>query len=420
MFCGSCMHDNTLANALMAAGTEVSLIPTYTPIRVDESNASEHTIYLGGINVYLESQSRIWRALPHFMKRWLDRPAIINLATRFGVSNNAKKLGELTLDMLAGENGPEKHAVEELTAHLLALQPDVVIFSNALLCGALRTLKQQFDGRVYCLLQGDDIFLSDLPVEFRERAIAAVSERAADFDGYLVHSDYYRAFMSNFLSLPADKFHRVPLGIDLNGHDGIPVPRNNARFTVGYFARICPEKGLHNLIEGFRLFHREHPDSVLLSGGSLTKKDTKYFRSTQRAARDLGDAYRHIGSPTTHADKVAFLRGLDVLSVPTSYREPKGLYVLEALANGVPVVQPRHGAFPELIEATGGGLLVEPEHPEELAAALGRLYEDVEHRTALAKSGHESVRRFYGPGTMAQATLAVFANAQQLPADAAD
>lgn len=404
------MHDNTLANALAAAGAEVSLIPTYTPIRVDETDASERKVYLGGINVYLESQSRFWRALPKFMKRWLDRPAIINLATRFGVSNNAKKLGELTLDMLAGESGSQRRAVGELADHLLALNPDVIIFSNALLCGALRTLRERFPGRVYCLLQGDDVFLDDLPARYREPAIAAISERAHEFDGYLVHSDYYRDFMSPYLRLPVEKFHKVPLGIDLNGHDGTPELRNNDRFTVGYFARICPEKGLHNLIEGFRLFHRAHPDSMLKSGGGLTKKDAAYFRTIQRSTRDLGDAFQHIGSPATHLEKVAFLKSLDVLSVPTSYLEPKGLYVLEALANGVPVVQPRHGSFPELIAATGGGILVEPGSPEQLAAGLSELYDNAERRIELAKAGYTAVRALFDPRTMAEATLAVFSS----------
>ena len=413
MFCGSCMHDNTLANALMAAGAEVSLVPTYTPIRVDEESASERHIYLGGINVYLESRSRIWRRLPGLLKGWLDAPWAINLATRIGVSSDAKKLGELTLDMLAGEDGPERRAIEELVDHLVALTPDVIVFSNALLSGILRPLKRRFGGAVYALLQGDDVFLEDLPADFREKAIAAVSKQAAEFDGYLVHSNYYREFMSQYLRLPIEKFHQVPLGIDLTGHDGLPEPRNNGRFAVGFFARICPEKGLHNLVEAFRLFHRQHPDTVLKAGGSLTKKDARYFKTLKSEAKNLGDAFDYIGSPPTHEKKVEFLKSLDVLSVPTSYREPKGLYVLEALANGVPVVQPRHGAFPELLEATNGGLLVEPEDPEQLAEALSRLYQNTEQRIKLAKDGYENVRRLFDPRTMAEATLSVFANGER-------
>ena len=409
MFCGSCMHDNTLANALMSAGAEVSLIPTYTPIRVDEADASERHIHLGGINVYLESQSRFWRMMPRFFKQICDARWAINLATKFGVSNNAKKLGELTLDMLAGEQGSQRRAMEELAEHIAMLKPDAVCFSNALLAGAVPSLKSRFDGKLFCILQGDDVFLDDLPSDYRERAVAAVHEKAEMFDGYLVHSDYYREFMSGYLSLPAEKFHKVPLGIDLSGHDGKAEERTPDRFTVGYFARICPEKGLHNLVAGFRLFHQKHPESQLKVGGSLIKKDAKYFKQVQRDANDLGDAFQHIGSPETHREKVDFFKSIDVLSVPTTYHEPKGLYVLEALANGTPVVQPNHGAFPELIESTGGGLLVEPNDPESLAEALEQLHTDAERRIGLAKTGQSNVREKYGPQPMAERTLAVLA-----------
>src|SRR5260370_9128429 len=54
--------------------------------------------------------------------------------------------------------------------------------------------------------------------------------------------------------------------------------------------------------------------------------------------------------------KIEFLRSLDVLSVPATYDEPKGIFLLEAMASGVPVVQPRRGAFPEMLRRTGGGL----------------------------------------------------------------
>src|SRR5437016_13208402 len=83
----------------------------------------------------------------------------------------------------------------------------------------------------------------------------------------------------------------------------------------------------------------------------------------------LADDFYHVESPD-HSSKVRFLQSLDVLSVPTTYREPKGLYVLEALANGVPVVQPRHGSFPELLERTGGGLLVNPNDPDRKSTRL--------------------------------------------------
>ncbi|MCH7990003.1 MAG: glycosyltransferase family 4 protein [Planctomycetes bacterium] len=409
MFCGSCMHDNTLAHALRERGVEVSLIPTYTPIRVDEQNMSIPQVFFGGINVYMDYRSRLWRAIPRVFTRWLDKPGVINLVTKFGINSDAKKLGDLTVAMMQGEAGPQHREVEELVTFICDhLKPDVVCFSNALLVGALRSLKQRYDGKVFCLLQGDDIFLEDLPEPHKGQAIQLISERAQEFDGFLTHSIYYRDFMTGYLNLPAEKFHIVPLGIDLKGHDGRPHQQHNEQFTVGYFARICPEKGLHCLVEAFRLLHQKHPNTRLVAGGYLGKRDERYFQKIQKGTRDLGAAFEYAGSPETHDEKVALIKSFDVLSVPTVYHEPKGLYVLEALANGVPVVQPRHGAFPELIEATGGGLLVEPDDPRDLANSLEELLTDSKRRMELATTGRKNVFEKNGLNPMALATLAVF------------
>ena len=108
------------------------------------------------------------------------------------------------------------------------------------------------------------------------------------------------------------------------------------------------------------------------------------------------------------AEKLRFLQSLDVLSVPTVYEDPKGLYVLEALANGIPVVQPRHGSFPELLEWTGGGLLVEPNSSESLATGIEQLMNDGPRRRALGRSGMETVHELFTAQAMAQQTLSVY------------
>lgn len=416
MFCGSCMHDNTWARSLMKAGAEVSLIPTYTPVRVDEENLSTQRVFFGGINVYLDHQSRIWRALPKWMKSWLDRPSVIRLATRFGVSNDAKQLGELTLAMLEGESGPHGQQVEELVEFICRdLKPDIVCFSNALLVGALKRLKERFNGPIFCTLQGDDIFLDSLAPTFRTRAIKAISERAAQFDGFLVHSDYYRDFMSDYLSLPRDRFHRLPLGIDLIGHDGVPEKSGlaaqsttNGSVTIGYFARICPEKGLHVLVDAFREVRKRYPEVRLVVGGYLGKRDEQYFADLMKSTTDFGEAFQYAGSPPDHASKVELLKSFDVLCVPAPYREPKGIYVLEALANGVPVVEPAHGAFRELVSSTDGGLLYPPDDVGELVRCLETLVVDRDQRIELGRRGQEAVRMLYSPEAMAARTLQIF------------
>lgn len=411
MFCGSCMHDNTWARALLAAGIEASLVPTYTPIRLDEPDQSERQVYLGGLNVYLGSRLPLWSRLPRWATHWLDRPQLIQWATKFSVSNDAARLGRLTLDMLAGESGPHRSAGEELARHIAdELRPDVVIFSNALLVGTLRTLRSRFSGRVYCTLQGDDVFLDGLPTNLREEAITQISQRSSEFDGFFVHSQFYRDYIARYLRLDRSKFQQLPLSIDPAGHDGQPGAREGQAFTVGYFARIAPEKGLRNLVQAFLLLHQRRPEARLKVGGYLGPQQRGYFNSVRELARPLGTAFEYVGSPATLADKVAFYRSVDVLSVPTDFLEPKGLYVLEALANGVPVVQPAHGAFPELLEATGGGLLVQPGDSAALATALERLCDDAPLRHALGTTGQFAVREKFSLAALADATQRAIAD----------
>jgi glycosyltransferase involved in cell wall biosynthesis len=403
------MHDNTWARALMDAGHEVTLIPTYTPIRVDEADLSSRRVFFGGINVYLEYQSTLWRRLPRWMTRWVDRPSVIRWATRFGVSNDASELGGLTLAMLDGESGPHRTDVEELAEFLARdLKPDVICFSNALLVGALQTLRERFDGPIFCTLQGDDIFLDSLPSEVRSEAIRKISERGQLFDGFLTHSDFYRQYMADYLSLPIERFHCIPLGIDFSGHNADRRGQPSDEIRIGYFARICPEKGLHRLIESFRRLRPEFPTAKLIAGGFLGPRDQKYFDRLNRDASDLGDSFEYAGSPADHESKVALLQSFDLLCVPTIYQEPKGLYVLEALANGVPVVQPAHGAFPELLNASGGGVLFDPERPEDLDARLRELLSDRDFRQTLGRNGASGVRAAFSPATMTNATIAIF------------
>ena len=419
MFCGSCMHDNTWARALRDAGVEVTLIPTYTPIRVDEEDLSSRRVFFGGINVYLEHKSRVWRTLPRWMTGWVDHPALIRFATRFGVSNDAAVLGELTLDMLDGELGSQRRDVEELASFIASdLKPDVVCFSNVLLVGAVRTLRQSFSGKIFCTLQGDDIFLNGLSEKHRQGAIDRISSRSADFDGFLVHSEYYRDHMSQMLHLPVEKFSRIPLGIDFSGFAARERPRpDDDDFRIGYFARICPEKGLHLLVEAVRKIRKDHPQVKLVAGGYLGSRDTSWFEQVQRDARDLGAAFEYIGSPAEQSEKAVFLQSLDVLSVPAPYQEPKGIYVLESLACGVPVVQPAHGAYPEMLAATEGGLLFQPGNTDDLTEKLTSLIVDSARREALAVRGRKLVSEQYSLTAMTNATLSAF---QACPQNATD
>jgi glycosyltransferase involved in cell wall biosynthesis len=399
------MHDNAWARALIAAGHEVSLVPTYTPIRLDEPSQAADRVFFGGINVYLDGRSRLWRRIPRRLKAWLDRPGILKLVSKMSLSTDASQLGDLTLAMLQGEQGPHRHAVEELVTFVVDdLKPDVVIFSNALLSGAATRLKERFRGPVCVVLQGDDVFLDGLPASVKQQAISAISERAIQFDRVFTHSRFYRDYMARYLSLNPSQFEVIPLSIDATPHTGQPNADAERPPTVGYFARIAPEKGLHRLVDAVEVLRRTLPNVRLRVGGSLSRQHEAYFRSLKAQTASWGPGFESIGSPETLEEKVRFFESCDVFSVPAEFLEPKGLYVLEAMANGIPVVQPATGAFPELIEGTGGGWLFDPEDPGALASTLMMALCDREQRRQTAARGHASVRERHSPAALAAAT----------------
>lgn len=419
MFCGSCLRDNTLAAGMMKAGWDVHLIPTYTPIRTDEQNVADPVVLYGGLNVYLQQKLFLFRYLPTFLDRWLDNPRLINWLASRGIETDARQLGALTVSILRGEKGNQAKEVRKLTAWLEEhVKPDVINLSNILIAGCVPALKRRFGRPIVVTLQGDDIFLNQLPEPYRTKAMEEIYRISQDIDCYVTFSEYYRDYMSDLLKLPREKFRIVQLGIrveDFAGDHEAVASENAGRKTIGYLARICPEKGLHLLCEAFRILRKKEgtQDVHLRFAGWLGKRDEAYFQQevqklTQDGLREGADADFYYAGVIDRQQKVSFLRSLDVLSVPTTYQDPKGLFVLEALASGVPVVQPEHGAFPELLRATGGGAVVRPNDPVHLAETLHCLLTDDRRRQELADAGRATVHQRFDVMHMTQQTVDVY------------
>lgn len=437
MYCGSCLHDNTLAAELQEIGHDVALIPTYTPVRTDETNVSIDRVFYGAVNVYLEQKSSFFEHTPGIVHSLLDRPGLLNWISGRGVSIDPHELGDLTLSVLKGEEGRQRRELHELVDWLRdSFKPDIVHITNSMLMGMAEPIKQQLGVPVVCSVQGEDLFLEDLVEPYKSQVHQLLCAQVRHADAVVATSDYYADFMAEYLGLPRDQVRVIKLGINLEGHgqvegsapdsssdsptpprvesdsgDGSDVPAGDNPFVVGYLARVCPEKGLHILAEAFKeLTERVGRNRVRLrAAGWLGKRDREYLNEVRDklASWGLGDRFKYVGE-VSRAEKIEFLQGLDALCVPTLYKEPKGLFVLEALANGVPVVQPSHGAFPEMIEATGGGLLADPNLPSSLADHLAVLMADPDLRNKLGGRGKEAVRRLYSDTAMAEATLGLY------------
>jgi glycosyltransferase involved in cell wall biosynthesis len=411
MYCGSCMRDNALVTALRALGHDALLIPTYTPIRTDEPDVSHRRVFFGGINVYLEQKLRLFRHTPRWLDRLLNFRWLLRWASRFAGRMKYSKLGGLTVSMLKGKDGKQRKEVEKLTDWLAAeVKPDVVLLTNALLSGIIPELKRALGVPVLVTLQGDDIFLDALLELDRKKCVELIRQNCAAADGFVCTSRFYADHMADYLGLPRERVHVVYPGINLHGHGGPRPTRHQPPYTIGYFARVCPEKGFHNLVAAYIELRKMpgSPPCKLRASGWLGENNRSYFNEqlAKLAESGLAADFEYVESPG-HADKVRFLQSLDVLAVPTTYKEPKGLYVLEAWANGVPVVKPRHGAFPELIEATGAGLLVPPDDPAALAEGLREALADVAFRDRAGKAGAIAVRERFSAEAMARETVAV-------------
>ncbi|HEX9941202.1 MAG TPA: glycosyltransferase family 4 protein [Thermoanaerobaculia bacterium] len=420
MICGTCLHDNAFAGALLRQGHEVSLIPTYTPLRTDGPDVSIDRVFFGALNVYLQQKVGAFRRTPAAFDRWLDRPGLIRRVSRLGASTDPTELGDLTWSVLKGEEGYQAKELARLVAWLRDdLRPEIVHLTNSMFVGFARSLKRELGVPVVCSLQGEDLFLGQLREPWKTRAFEVLRERARDVDAFLAHSAWYAGTMAELLQVDRGRLHVVPLGLNLDGFgeqgdqgEPRPAPAVTAPVTLGYLARVCPEKGLHLLVEAFRLLAADPAFAGkvrLRAAGWLGARDRRYFEDlvSGLAADGLAGAFEYAGE-VDRAGKSRFLQSLDILSVPTTYREPKGLFVLEALAHGVPVVQPRHGAFPEMLAATGGGLLVEPGSAEDLARGLARLIADPELRAELGRRGREAVHQRFTDAIEAENVLAVY------------
>ncbi len=410
MVCGSCLHDNTLAAALQALGEDAMLVPTYTPIRTDEENVSDSHLFFGGINVYLQQRSSIFRHTPWFVDALLNRPGVIHWATRGGPSIEPHKLGDLTVSMLEGEDGRQRKEISKLVHWLQhEARPDVVHLSNTMLIGAAREIRK-LGIPVVATLSGEDVFLEKLSEPFYGQARDVLRERAGEIDGFVALNHYYADFMADYLAVPRARVHVIPHGLNLTGH-GTRVSRPGEPFTIGYLARICADKGLHNLIAATELLlaDRALPPFRVRAAGYQGESDRPYLETILQRTRNWTspERFEYVGE-LTRAEKIAFLQGLDCLSLATVYRESKGLPVLEALANAVPVVLPAHGTFPELVDATGGGVLHAPDDPQALAEALRGLIVDRSRAAELGLRGQQVVHRDYHAAGMAEKTLALY------------
>jgi glycosyltransferase involved in cell wall biosynthesis len=411
MYCGSCIRDNRVAATLLAQGRDVFLLPLYTPLKTDEPDVSRDVVYYGGINVYLEQRFRFFRRLPAAMTRILDAPGLLRRVMRWSGKVRPEDLGALAVSVLRGEHGPQKPELDKLIEALRQLRPSLVQLPNLPLIGIAPALRRELGVPVLCTLSGEDIFLDALAEPYRDQAFRLIRDAARHVQAFISVTSYYADFAAQHFALPRERIHVVPMGIAWQDFDG-PADRPERPFQIGFLARICEAKGLHHLCDALVHLRREGRDCRVIAAGYLAAADKPYLIRVLNSLEQAGvaDSFQYLGE-ITREQKVALLRSVHAFSVPTVYHEAKGLPVIEALAAGTPVVQPAHGSFPELIEATRGGLLYDPGDPaatRRLAESIARLMDNPALREELGRQGQRGVRERFSDEVMAAQTWALY------------
>jgi glycosyltransferase involved in cell wall biosynthesis len=416
MYCGSCLRDNALAREMLARGHDVTLQPVYTPTVTDEENVSSDRVLFGGVSVYLQQHMPLFRRTPWLLDRLWDSTPFLKLVSKRSIPVDPSNLGALTISTLEGERGFQRKEIEKLVAWLRD-EPayDVINLPTALLIGLAEPIRRATGRPLLVTLQGEDLFIDGLPRREREQAVALIREQVRHVDLFLPVSEYYADYCADRFAIPREKLRVAPLGVTLS--DLAPSTRTrtpNDPFVIGYLARVAPEKSLHVLADAYRVLRQERgaTGTRIEAAGYLAPEHHAYLADVEDRMKKWGLAqeFRYRGT-LDRIQKIEFLQSIDVLCVPSTYREPKGLYLLEAMACAVPVVAPNHGAFPEMLGKTSGGLLVRPDDPASFADGLAALRDRPGQAHEMGLNGAAGVRQYYSVAKMAGRVLDIYAEA---------
>jgi glycosyltransferase involved in cell wall biosynthesis len=410
-YCQNCMRDNELITTLKKMGNEVLMVPLYLPLSAEDHMLMGDTpVFYGAINIYLKEIFPLYRHAPMWLEKLFDSPFLLKLAAKKSGSTRASGLEELTLSMLDGENGRQASELEHLIHYLKHdVKPDIVHLSNALLLGLARRLKNDLGIPVVCSLQDENEWIDPMREKYKKKVWDKMAERAAAVDGFIAASRYYADRSSAQMMIPAEKIHVVYGGIDLSLYQQAPHTFDPP--VVGYLCRLSEYFGLGILVEAFLSLKKlaKYKNLKLYLMGGYTGDDKPYINKIlKKISRQgiLADVV--IFDSFEIKERLAFLNKLSLLSVPVPGGEAFGAYQVESLASGVPIVQPRVGGYPEFIEATGGGILYEPNDPLQLAQALSSLLDDPERLREMGRTGRAAVMQNYSMKNMADQIMNVY------------
>jgi glycosyltransferase involved in cell wall biosynthesis len=409
-YCQNCFRDSDLLKSLFALGHDVIKSPMYLPINLDNTEGVANTpVFFGAINIYLKEKLPFYRHAPEWLERIFDSQALLQLAAKKSGSTRASGLEEMTISMLLGEKGRQASELDHLINYLRQVNPDVVHLSNALLLGLAHRLKKDLGTGVVCSLQDENEWIDLMDESYQEKVWNIMAERAVDVDFFVTASQYYSDKSQKQLGIPGDKIKVIYGGVNLDGYEKSSLPF--APPVIGYLCRMSEYFGLGILVDAFISLKKESrfKDLRLHITGGYSGEDKHFVKELLKKISKVGfekdvEIFKDFGKK----NRIQFLKSLTLLSVPVPGGEAFGAYQVEALAAGVPVVQPNVGCFPEFVETTNGGIIYEPNDSETLAKSIVSLLSDPDRTRELGEQGRRTVLERFSMGNMAKDIVKVY------------
>jgi glycosyltransferase involved in cell wall biosynthesis len=374
-------------------GHEVTKLPMYLPLFSDEHDLNAIPVFYGAVSLYLKQVYPFFRNAPSWFDKLLNSKPVLKLAARNAGSTRAKGLEDMTVSMLLGEEGTQKDELEKMVDWIANdCKPDIIHLSNALLLGLAHRIKEKLNVPVICSLQDEDVWVDVMSESFRKRIWELMHQKAEYVDSFIAVSDFYKSAMIKKMELPAEKISSIHIGVDYEDYHFEPE-RSKGR-NIGFISRMCYENGLDILTDAFTILkeNEDFDDVKLILTGGYTGDDIKYLKEIKQKLKSKG-LLSHV---EFHEDfeengKKDFFDKVSIISVPVRNGEAFGMYLLETMASGVPVVQPELGAFPEIIKLSGGGITYSHNTPSGLAEALSGLLQNKELLKTLGQEARKGI-----------------------------
>jgi glycosyltransferase involved in cell wall biosynthesis len=413
-YCGNCLRDAKYVEAMRKSDHTVVKLPMYLPLFADEHDLSrEIPVFYGAISIYMKQLFPIFRKAPAWVDNALNSKPMLKLASKFAGSTRAKGLEEMTVSMLLGEEGQQKDELQRLVDWIVEnCSPDVIHLSNALLLGLAQQLSQRLNVPVICSLQDEDVWVDVMKPSAAKSVWKLMSKKAGDVTAFISVSDFYAGVMKGKMDIPDAKLKSVHIGVDPADYTFKPVSEKGR--NIGYISRMCFENGLDILVDAFILLKKNEgfeDVNLVLTGGS-TGDDKKYLHDIRKKLRENNlENQVKFHEDFEEQGLREYLEKVSVVSVPVRNGEAFGIYLLECMASGVPVVQPALGAFPEIIGLTTGGVVYEPNTPEVLSEALQKLLSDPKEMEKLSLQGRDGVEEHFHIDVQAERMVKVYEEA---------